>query len=75
MKVLITGIAGFIGYHLARSLSAQGIVVSGFDNFNNYYDVDLKKHRAKILKKYDVNVMSADLRNLDSLYYMFDYNK
>ncbi|MDR1444510.1 MAG: NAD-dependent epimerase/dehydratase family protein, partial [Treponema sp.] len=45
MKVLVTGIAGFIGYHLVRRLAAQGETVVGIDNINDYYDVDLKRGR------------------------------
>ena len=51
MIVLVTGAAGFIGFHLARKLINNGIDVIGFDNLNNYYDVKLKKDRIKILKK------------------------
>lgn len=45
MKVLITGSAGFIGYHLSMRLLAEGIPVVGFDNFNSYYDPSLKRAR------------------------------
>ncbi|MFS0516949.1 NAD-dependent epimerase [Nostoc sp. UIC 10607] len=45
MKILITGVAGFIGFHLAQRLLTEGIQVYGIDNFNNYYDVSLKKAR------------------------------
>jgi len=45
MKVLITGVAGFIGYHLAQRLLTEGDQVYGIDNLNDYYDVDLKKAR------------------------------
>ena len=45
MKVLVTGVAGFIGYHLAQRLLAEGIQVYGIDNLNDYYDVKLKKDR------------------------------
>lgn len=45
MKVLVTGIAGFIGSHLAGRLAAQGEQVTGIDNINDYYDVDLKYGR------------------------------
>lgn len=45
MRVLVTGVAGFIGYHLARRLLADGHEVAGIDNLNAYYDVRLKKDR------------------------------
>jgi UDP-glucuronate 4-epimerase len=45
MKILVTGIAGFIGYHLAKKLLDQGHTVIGLDNINDYYDVNLKYAR------------------------------
>lgn len=45
MTVLITGAAGFIGYHLAQRLAAEGLEVVGLDNLNEYYDVRLKHDR------------------------------
>lgn len=45
MKVLVTGITGFIGYHLAQRLLAENISVYGIDNLNDYYEVSLKKDR------------------------------
>lgn len=66
-KILVTGAAGFIGFHLSMALKADGHNVLGLDNFNNYYDVDLKRHRAKILDLNDVTVMKADLRNWDQI--------
>lgn len=48
-KVLITGIAGFIGYHLAKKLSVTGYDVYGVDNLNDYYTVRLKLDRLKDL--------------------------
>ncbi len=47
MKVLITGVAGFIGMHTAVTLVKNGYEVIGIDNFDNYYDVALKKNRIK----------------------------
>ena len=48
-NVLITGTAGFIGFHLANLLLKDGINVHGYDGFTSYYDVKLKKDRQKIL--------------------------
>ena len=45
MKLLVTGCAGFIGYHLSKKLLEQGHHVLGIDNINNYYDIELKKTR------------------------------
>lgn len=45
MKVLVTGAAGFIGYHLSQALLARGDSVVGIDNLNDYYDVSLKEAR------------------------------
>ena len=49
MKVTITGVAGFIGMHVAQRLLAQGVEVVGIDNLNDYYDVRLKEDRLKQL--------------------------
>jgi UDP-glucuronate 4-epimerase len=45
MRVLVTGVAGFIGYHLANRLLADGLEVYGIDNLSDYYDVNLKQAR------------------------------
>lgn len=50
-KILVTGAAGFIGFHLSRRLCAQGMTVLGIDNLNDYYDVRLKEDRLAILKE------------------------
>jgi len=52
-KILVTGSAGFIGYHLCRSLLNDKLKVLGIDNLNNYYDVNLKLSRLKKLRKYE----------------------
>ena len=51
MKYLVTGAAGFIGYHTARLLLARGEQTVGLDNLNDYYDVSLKEARLALLKK------------------------
>jgi len=51
MKLLVTGAAGFIGFHTARKLLARGDEVVGLDNLNDYYDVRLKHARLAQLEK------------------------
>lgn len=47
MQILITGCAGFIGYHLSKTLSTQGVTVYGIDSLNHYYDITLKHARLR----------------------------
>jgi len=49
-KILITGVAGFIGYHLAQKLLQDNWHVIGIDNLNDYYDVELKQNRLKLIE-------------------------
>ena len=51
MKILITGAAGFIGFHLAKRFAEAGADVFGIDNLNDYYSVDLKKDRLRQLEQ------------------------
>ncbi|GEN29579.1 NAD-dependent epimerase [Halovibrio variabilis] len=51
MKILVTGAAGFIGFHTASRLLERGDEVVGFDSLNDYYDVDLKQHRLEQLHR------------------------
>ncbi len=51
-KILITGAAGFIGFHLARRLLEDDRMVVGLDNLNDYYDPNLKRDRLKLLQEY-----------------------
>jgi UDP-glucuronate 4-epimerase len=53
MRVLVTGVAGFIGYHVSRRLLARGDTVIGLDNVNNYYDVRLKEDRLSQLTSHE----------------------
>ena len=52
MKILVTGSAGFIGFHMVKKLfTMKNYKVVGIDNLNNYYDINLKKSRLKTLKE------------------------
>ena len=70
MKVLVTGCAGFIGYHVSMRLLREGFDVIGVDNKNNYYDVSLKERRLsklnenKDFKFYHLDITSADVKQL-----------
>ena len=55
MNILITGVAGFIGFHTSLSLLKKKKNIFGIDDVNPYYDVKLKKDRLKILKKTKLN--------------------
>ncbi len=60
-KIFITGIAGFIGYHLALALKKRGDFVIGCDNFNDYYDPALKRARAANLEQAKIPVHALDI--------------
>jgi UDP-glucuronate 4-epimerase len=64
-SIFITGIAGFIGFHLAEKLIAEGYDVSGIDNFNDYYDPKLKRNRAAMLRSIDVQIYENDIETVD----------
>ena len=50
--ILVTGAAGFIGFHLVKELQKnKNYLIVGIDNLNNYYDVELKKTRVSILQR------------------------
>jgi UDP-glucuronate 4-epimerase len=68
MKVLLTGIAGFIGFHLGKRLLADGHQVLGVDSLNEYYDVSLKKRRLQEIGNHDsYQFLTLDLTNRDGL--------
>lgn len=67
-RILVTGTAGFIGYHLARKLCEAGHDVLGYDIVNDYYDVTLKQDRLKQLEPYkNFTFVKADLNDKDAL--------
>ena len=75
LTILITGSAGFIGFHTSKLLLEQGLTIIGLDNLNNYYDPKLKKHRNKILKKYpNYKFYKGNLEDLNFIKKIFKEN-
>ena len=71
-KILITGSAGFIGFHLSKSLLNKGDFVIGLDNLNDYYDVSLKRSRLKQLQEYPnykhIDINMEDRQPVENLF-------
>lgn len=73
MNILVTGAAGFIGFHLTRRLLAEGFHVIGIDNMNDYYDVQLKGDRLKLLEgNTHFEFFQLDLSDRDRLHQLFE---
>ena len=71
-KVLITGSAGFIGFHLCRKFLSENYIVHGIDNLNNYYSTKLKNNRNAELKKYNnFKFYKFDLKKQKSFRFFF----
>ena len=77
MKILITGAAGFIGFSfVSHLLKKKKYNITGIDNFENYYDVDLKKRRIKELKKNKkFNFINGDICNQKLIENLFKKKK
>ena len=76
--ILITGAAGFIGFHLANALLKKGFLIIGYDNLNDYYDVNLKKARLDILNQFDnfkFRVIYTPGHSSDSVTFYFEKEK
>ncbi len=74
--ILITGTSGFIWFHAAKKLLEQGEIIIGFDNENNYYDVNLKLARRAILEKFpNFKFYKGSLENMEELKKVFEENK
>ncbi|GBG59685.1 hypothetical protein CBR_g54790 [Chara braunii] len=69
--VLVTGAAGFVGFHVSQALKRRGDGLIGLDNFNDYYPVTLKRARAALLEKEGVMVINADLNDRKLLEALF----
>ncbi|MDY0360256.1 MAG: NAD-dependent epimerase [Desulforegulaceae bacterium] len=75
MKVMITGTAGFIGSTLAKKLLEKNYEVTGVDNLNDYYDINLKKDRLKLLEKNkNFKFELLDISNRDEMKELFKQN-
>ena len=76
MKILVTGAAGFIGFHSSRALLEEGEEIIGLDNLNHYYDVSLKKARLRILKEYEnFTFLKGDISELTQIQKAFNEHK
>ncbi len=71
-NILVTGAAGFIGFHLSKRLLNDGFYVTGIDNMNDYYDVSLKDARLNELKPYpNFSFFKTDLEDLEGMEKIF----
>jgi UDP-glucuronate 4-epimerase len=72
MTIMITGVAGFIGFHAAKALLARGDTIVGIDNLNDYYDVALKQARVHELAPHkNFELVKADLKDRDAIAKLF----
>ena len=70
--ILVTGAAGFIGFHLSKQLLEKGVKIIGYDNINEYYDVRLKYARLDILNQYEnFTFIKGDLADKDKVNELF----
>lgn len=75
-KVLITGAAGFIGSNLALTMLKQGFIVSGIDNFDNFYDPEIKRNAIRKLELYPgFKIYEGDIRDRELLDRIFETEK
>ena len=77
MRIFVTGVAGFIGFHLTKKLIENNIPVVGFDNVNDYYDVNLKLERLNVLNNLseqhgtEYDFIKGDLEDSNLLFSLF----
>ena len=77
MKILITGVAGFIGYNFSKYLlDKTNYKIIGVDNINDYYSVKIKKKRLEVLKRYkNFSFHKIDIKNKQHLKKNFQFKK
>ena len=66
-KIVITGAAGFIGFHLSKEFISKGYLVIGIDNLNEYYDKALKEYRLRALNNENFIFHEASIHDFESL--------
>jgi len=71
MKFLVTGAAGFIGFHVSERLLQAGHQVTGIDNLNDYYDVSLKQARLELLTSENFSFKKLDLADREGMAQLF----
>ena len=73
MKILVTGVAGFIGMSVAKALLERGDEVVGIDNLNDYYDVQLKHDRLKLIEDHETfTFIEMDISDRDAMRLLFE---
>lgn len=72
LVVLVTGAAGFVGSHISLALKKRGDGLVGLDNFNDYYEVSLKRARQELLAKQGIFVIEDDINDAALLKHLFD---
>ncbi len=76
MRILLTGVAGFIGFHLSKKLLKNNNFIIGIDNLNKYYDVGLKKNRIEQLNRFKrFNFKKVDLSQIKKINKIIQDNK
>lgn len=76
MKLLITGAAGFVGFHLSKALLEKNIEIVGLDNLNDYYNPKLKEDRLSILNDYEgFNFYKIDLKDKQPVDELFEFER
>ncbi|MBD9427210.1 NAD-dependent epimerase [Pseudomonas sp. PDM15] len=76
MKILVTGAAGFIGFHTARALLERGDEVTGIDNLNDYYEVSLKEARLAELTPYaNFSFQKMDISDREQMSQLFSFGR
>ncbi|MCM3002849.1 NAD-dependent epimerase [Priestia koreensis] len=75
LKIIVTGAAGFIGFHVSKRLLKEGHEVIGIDSVNDYYDPSLKKDRLKMLNQDGFTFIKCSLEDKEGIFRIFNHHK